>query len=315
MGKNPHEEIQTPIIVEARRYFEEAAELEYWYVGIGDIVYPEERLFRYENSNFKSKTYRWFGKHPIRITDITDSTLIMNGDELFQYIIPSHEDEYPDLEYDVDELKKELDDTNDNIARIEKKKDIYYYTIATLTTMIFVGGLAFGFMSMKNNIFIGMGILAGTIYFGAQLLAFIRKHWETDKLKELISKKPDLLKKYNETNEIYLAKKEVLNNIKKVFCDCMTLFENSLSSIPPKNRSNCKIKSLDEKLYTGDYVIVKDEESLHDKFQVLENIVFNQYLDCTTGKTPIYKVVGYDKKTGINTLSRDLSYFDMSKSK
>lgn len=313
IGKSPYEEMQTPISVEARKYFEDPTDIEYWNVSVGDIVNPEQKLFTYENSTGYSKSYYWLGKHPIRITEICESDYIMNGDMLFKYVVPLNNENYQNLEQEVMEIEEELKETNSNIQRIQEKKGFLYNITSTLNIFLLVGGIVYGISKVINNsIFQGIGIIVGTIFFRNYINSYIHAKWEPNLLKQLIDKKPNLINAYNETNKIYLHQKEILNSVKKVLSECIILFENKLPAIPSKIRAQCNIKLLGDKLFIDDYVVIKNNESLEDKFIVQNSVIFTNYLDDISGKHALYKVVAFDKKTGTTTLSRDFSYFNFN---
>ena len=312
LGINPYEAIQVPKSVEAKKYFSEYTSIQEWYAQEGSLVRPEDILFKYyRSSDNKLSTYRWLETYPIKIAEINARHTVRNGDILFQYILPSNLMEQKNLEIEVQKLKNELGHVTSELKEILKSRNVTYKTARAALIIFVLLGLGYGFINLKDNILVAIGSIIGTLILGAKFIEYIRLNWGTERLEELRAKKPVLAEKFNTLNTLYESKKSHADYVKTRLRECIKLFEDNVSKIPTKIRSKCHVKSINESLYPGDWVIIQDENAISEDFIVQKSVLFIDHLDDITGKSPLYKVVSVDKKNGTVTLSRDLSYFDI----
>ena len=312
LGINPYEAIQVPKSVEARKYFSEYTTIQEWYAQEGSLVRPEDILFKYYRpSDNKLSAYRWLETYPIRIAEIDARHAVRNGDILFQYILPSNQTEQKNLIIEVSKLKNELDSVSSELDDILKSRNSAYKTARMALVIFVLVGLGYGLISLKDNLIVAIGSIIGTLILGTKFVEFIRSNWRTERLEELRVKKPVLTEKFNTLNALYESKKSHSDGIRTRLKECIKLFEDSVSMIPTKIRSKCYVKAINERLYAGDWVIIKEEESIGEKFVIQNSVLFNDQLNDIAGKNPLYKVVSVDKKNELVTLSRDLSYFEI----
>lgn len=311
LGTNPIEAMQIPKAYAARKYFPVSSSVIEWYIEEGDIVQSNDRLFKFIKSDGRTSTHRWLENFPIRMTHVSYANSIINEDLLFEYVLPTEYD-YPNLEADTEKYKKQLETITEKVDKIElQKSDPLNNSIKLGAIVLFVLSLIFGMMIFSEKPIISIFTILATLLIGNKIYGFLRSHWGLDILDDLKSEQSILSDKYNTSRNELQIKSDISNNTKNKLIKCIKLFEDNLFKIPKKIRKQASIKTLeDADIHINDWIMVKDDIELPERFMIKENILFEEYLFDINVKNKLYKVASFDKKINQVILSRDDSYFE-----